>query len=533
VSDDRGVAASAIERSTDEPLITTGVPEPRSPDIAATAGAAGNGAIVKPSWVASGQRRLADAPKTVVAMPRWQARYVRVVIVGDLAVLACLSLAGGVLGLGNGPDTPHIAAVLAVVSSIGVGTALYVTRSWDPRVLGQGSEEFSRLLRAIVASAVLLGLVGLLIDSAAPRYWVFGVIPLVGVVICLFRYGMRRALVRRRSQGRCLHQVLALGTEHSVADLIVRTRRAVYHGWTITGVCTPRGSEAGIAGNVAGVPVVADYDTVSKTAVEGGYRVVAVAPGDGWSPQRLHQLAWDLEGNGIDLVVHPGLMEVAGPRLHVAPVDGLPLLRLTEPTFSGIPRLVKSGVDIVMSVLALFLLAPLLVVLCVAVRLDGGPAFFKQTRVGRGGKTFRMIKFRSMVPDAERHRADLIAKNEGAGPLFKLRQDPRVTRVGRVMRRYSLDELPQLFNVLGGSMSLVGPRPPLPAEVAGYGREARRKLLVKPGLTGLWQVSGRSDLSWEESVRLDLRYVENWTLALDVLIMWKTIRAVLGGAGAY
>ena len=457
----------------------------------------------------------------------------RLVITGDLTVLAVLSLTGALLGLGNGPDTPYIAAVLAVVTTIGVSTALYVTRCWEPRVLGQGSEEFSRLIRVIVSSSVVLGLVGLLIDSPATRYWVFGVIPLVGVTIGVFRYGMRKALMKRRNQGRCLQPVLALGTEYSVADLIVRTRRAVYHGWEITGVCTPRGSEAGIAGHIAGVPVVADFDTVSTAAIGGGYRVVAVAPGDGWSPLRLHQLAWDLEGSGIDLVVHPGLMEVAGPRLHVAPVDGLPLLRLTEPTFSGIPRLVKVGLDQVVSVVLILLLAPLLLAVYLAVRSDGGPGFFRQTRVGRGGKTFQMIKFRSMVPDAERLRAELDERNEGAGPLFKMRRDPRVTRVGRLLRKYSLDELPQLFNVLGGSMSLVGPRPPLPAEVAGYGRDARRKLLVKPGLTGLWQISGRSDLSWEESVRLDLRYVENWTLALDVLIIWKTFRAVMRGAGAY
>jgi lipopolysaccharide/colanic/teichoic acid biosynthesis glycosyltransferase len=167
------------------------------------------------------------------------------------------------------------------------------------------------------------------------------------------------------------------------------------------------------------------------------------------------------------------------------------------------------------------------------VRVDGGPALFRQTRIGRDGQPFRMLKFRTMVVGAERLQESLSLRNEGHGPLFKIKNDPRVTTVGGWLRKYSLDELPQLFNVLLGSMSLVGPRPPLPTEVACYARDAQRKLLVKPGLTGLWQISGRSDLSWEESLRLDLRYVENWTLALDGLILWKTIKAVISGDGAY
>jgi lipopolysaccharide/colanic/teichoic acid biosynthesis glycosyltransferase len=183
--------------------------------------------------------------------------------------------------------------------------------------------------------------------------------------------------------------------------------------------------------------------------------------------------------------------------------------------------------------LLLLILAPVLLAIYLSVRSDGGPGFFRQVRVGLGGRQFRMWKFRSMVVDAEKHKTRLAAVNEAHGPLFKLKIDPRVTPVGAVLRKYSLDELPQLFNVLTGSMSLVGPRPPLPSEVATYSRDARRKLLVKPGLTGLWQISGRSDLSWEDAVRLDLRYVENWTLALDCLILWKTIRAVVRSDGAY
>lgn len=162
-----------------------------------------------------------------------------------------------------------------------------------------------------------------------------------------------------------------------------------------------------------------------------------------------------------------------------------------------------------------------------------GAALYRQRRVGKDGREFTIFKFRTMVTGAHKARAQLAEHNEGAGLLFKLRRDPRVTRVGAVLRRYSIDELPQLFNVLTGSMSLVGPRPPLPEESAAYGPDIRRRLLVKPGLTGLWQISGRSDLPWEEAVRLDLRYVEDWSLALDTVILWKTLRAVIHGQGAY
>jgi exopolysaccharide biosynthesis polyprenyl glycosylphosphotransferase len=253
----------------------------------------------------------------------------------------------------------------------------------------------------------------------------------------------------------------------------------------------------------------------------------------GWMPMRLRQLARNLEGGAAERVVDPGLMEVAGPRLHVDPVDGLPLLRLTHPTFTGVPWLVKHAIDRLGSALLLMLVAPLLVVLAIGVKLDGGQVFFRQTRVGRHGREFTLLKFRSMAVDAEQCLAELVAANEEAGPLSKLKSGPCVTRFGAFLRRYSLDGLPQLVNVLSGAMSLVGPRPPLPAEVARYGRDAQRRLLVKPGLTGLWQVSGHSDLSWEESVRLDLRYVENWNLALDALILWKTVGAVVHSRGAY
>ena len=249
---------------------------------------------------------------------------------------------------------------------------------------------------------------------------------------------------------------------------------------------------------------------------------------------RLRELAWQLEKTGTGLCVAPAVLDVAGPRTTIRPAAGMPLLHVDHPELTGLRWVVKGAFDRVSAAAALVLLAPLMAGIALAIRLgDGGPAIFRQTRVGKDGDPFLVCKFRTMVADAEQRRAELQAHNEGDGLLFKMRNDPRITPVGRWLRKYSLDELPQLWNVLKGDMSLVGPRPALSAEAALYGSYVRRRLVVKPGITGLWQVSGRSDLPWEEAVRLDLRYVENWSFALDLQILWKTTSAVIQGSGAY
>jgi exopolysaccharide biosynthesis polyprenyl glycosylphosphotransferase len=248
----------------------------------------------------------------------------------------------------------------------------------------------------------------------------------------------------------------------------------------------------------------------------------------------LKRLGWDLEGAGVDLIVAPALTDVAGPRVHIRPVSGLQLLYVEQPEFTGPTWAMKEAFDRALAALALLVLSPLLVLIAASIRLTStGPVIFRQVRVGRNGEVFTVYKFRTMVVGAETHLEALWEISEGNGVLFKLKDDPRVTRVGRFLRRLSLDELPQLWNVLVGSMSVVGPRPALPNEAERYGRSTARRLLVKPGITGLWQVSGRSDLSWEDSVRLDLYYVENWSFAGDVQILWKTLSAVVRGQGAY
>jgi exopolysaccharide biosynthesis polyprenyl glycosylphosphotransferase len=287
--------------------------------------------------------------------------------------------------------------------------------------------------------------------------------------------------------------------------------------------------------SVIGVQMLGSVRTALDAVDLVDAEVVVVASHSEMTGPELRRLSWGLESRNVDLVVSPGIIEVAGPRLSIRPAAGLSLLHVERPTVDGGRLLGKIIFDRVMSVLISLLILPVALVVALAIKVDSrGPVFFRQDRIGARGEPFEMFKFRSMVVDAEARLADVSAQgNDGNGVLFKQRNDPRVTRVGQFIRRYSLDELPQLINVLKGDMSLVGPRPPLRSEVEGYEPDAVRRLRVRPGLTGLWQVSGRSDLSWDESLRLDLRYVDNWSMILDLQILWRTARAVLRGSGAY
>lgn len=464
---------------------------------------------------------------------RWEPQYQVAVLLADLVVIVIASLLG-VLFTSRTAVSAHLPVGMAGLTALALLGGLAASRAWELRNLGQGAEEFRRLGRGVAAAGIVLALAGLALEAPQVRPWVFGVVPLVLLVAAPVRYVLRRVLHHQRSKDRCMLPVLAAGSVEEVADLIARTRREQHNGWRIEATCTPGGLGEDGSGEVAGVPVVGDLEDLAERVIQGGYRVVAVVPDARWTRRRLQQLAWQLETAPVDVVVAPVLMEVTGPRLHVSPVFGLPLLRVSAPRFNGGKWLVKNALDRVAAGLGLLLISPLLIGIATAIWLhDRGPVFYRQTRVGRDGGAFSMVKFRSMVINADRQREQLINANEAAGPLFKMRHDPRITRIGAFLRRYSIDELPQLFNVLSGSMSLVGPRPPLPEEVAAYPADMRRRLKVKPGLTGLWQVSGRSDLTWTESVRLDVRYVENWSLALDLAILWKTLGAVRRGEGAY
>ncbi|MEJ2866408.1 sugar transferase [Actinomycetospora sp. OC33-EN08] len=463
----------------------------------------------------------------------WRAVLLRAVVASDLGLVLGVAALATALGVATRSWDLQAAAVSSCIGAGVVLTLMAAMRCWDSQVIGQGAEEFNRIVRAFVGASLVLAFIGYMAKANDLRPWVIGVLPATGLALLGGRYLIRRVLHTARREDLCMSSVLVIGTEQGITDLVARTLRVPHHGWTVVAACTSTGEAPDGAATVAGVPVVGDLDGVARQVAELGIDVVAVAPTPGWTPKRLQALAWELEGTGVDLVVDPGLMEIGGPRLHVAPVDGLPMLRLTEPRFDGVTRAVKAGIDRLGAAALLLVLAPVFLTIAVLIKRDGGPVFYRQERVGLNGRHFRMVKFRSMVVDADRMVAQLAADNEAAGPLFKMKRDPRITAVGSTLRRLSLDELPQLFNVLGGSMSLVGPRPPLAREVAHYETDARRKLLVRPGMTGLWQVSGRSDLTWDESVRLDLRYVENWSPALDMNILWKTVGAVTRGRGAY
>ena len=300
------------------------------------------------------------------------------------------------------------------------------------------------------------------------------------------------------------------------------------------GACVPDPSTA-VALPAQGVHVLGALDHVPAVLDNVRADAVIVASTSDTAATWVRRLAWQLEGTDIELLVVPGLVEVAPDRLTIRPTQTLPLVQVREPVYRGVRRVAKSAFDRAVAATLLVLGSPLLLGIAVAVRVTSpGPALYRQTRIGVRGRTFHVLKFRSMVVDADARLADLTAaRDAGDGVLFKMRQDPRITTVGRHLRRLSLDELPQLVNVLRGDMSLVGPRPHLPSEVEFYGDEVQRRLLVKPGVTGLWQVSGRSDLSWEESVELDVRYVDNWSLGRDLGILWRTVRAVLSSSGAY
>lgn len=464
----------------------------------------------------------------------WEHSYRRSVIVGDvLCTTGVVALVGALLSTDKSLFAPSPLLVVEAVTAVTVLSSLSLNRVWNIKLLGQGFEEFRSLGRGLFGSIVAMGLGALASGLPGARLWVFIVAPAIALVAFPVRYLLRCVLRRARNEGRALRSVLVVGCTSTAKDLIDRARRAPHLGWRVDAVCTADGRAVGSI-EFDGIPVLGRLDQVAEHARRGGYGIVAITADSYWTPRRLRQLTWALEGADIEMVVAPGLMEFAGLRLDSTEVYGMPLIWVTEPSAAGFRRVTKATVDKVGAALLLALLSPVLLFVAIAIMVDTkGPVLFRQRRVGRGGTQFTMLKFRTMVPDGDALLAKHLPSQRGSGMQFSMRHDPRVTHVGRFLRRYSLDELPQLLNVLGGSMSLVGPRPPLPEESASYTDDVRRRLLVKPGLTGLWQVTGRSDLSWDEAIRLDLRYIQDWSLALDLVIMWKTFRAVFGGRDAY
>jgi exopolysaccharide biosynthesis polyprenyl glycosylphosphotransferase len=481
------------------------------------------------STAVSGARRV--RARGAVGPAAWTGAYLRRTLLADcLCAVAAGSIAYELRFDATSYRPAVYLAFTALLPIMWIG-ALTLAGGYDQRFIGVGSDEFRRVINAAVSLTATIAIVSYAVKFQTARGYVVIALPCVTVLDLVVRHRLRRRLHRQRSRGACMRKVVAVGHAPAVADLIGELRRGSYHGLSVVGACLAGGT---MLGEIAGVPVYGGLTNVTTAVGNLGADTVAVLACPEMNGIRLRELAWDLEKTGTDMCVAAALLDVAGPRTTIRPVAGLPLLHVDHPELAGGKQVLKAAFDKVVALTAVILLAPLFAAIMLAVRLgDHGPVFFRQTRVGKDGHTFSVWKFRTMVVDAEQRKAELAALNESEGALFKMRKDPRVTKAGTWLRRYSLDELPQLFNVVLGDMSLVGPRPALPTEAAKYGDHMRRRLVVKPGITGLWQINGRSDLPWDEAVRLDLRYVENWSLALDLQILWKTWSAVLRGHGAY
>jgi exopolysaccharide biosynthesis polyprenyl glycosylphosphotransferase len=487
----------------------------------------------------------ADPAGTVPASRRfaaWSRRYLILVASAD-------ALVGGLAAaipaeISDTLSWGHRVLLLWLVGLVVWPAAIAVCRGYRSNRIGFGFDEPGAVMRAgmvvVVACALPAGFMAVPTgaldpDGALKLYALLKLVatgtPFAVLLSLLVRFVARKCLHVLQSHGRSLRHVVVVGSFSAAQQLSNRIQREPDAGMKVIGLCLPSSELPRPV--VAGVPVLGSLGQVPEVVRAMGCDAVAVTSDDATRYNYLRELAWSLEGAGVELLVDPGIVEVAGPRMHIRPLMGFPLLHVEEPHFTGWRRLVKRMSDLVLTSVGVLIISPLLLGIAAVVKLhDGGPVIFRQARIGRDGKPFMMLKFRSMVVDAEDRKLELMAHNEGKGGLFKLAHDPRVTPCGRFLRSFSLDELPQLFNVLAGSMSLVGPRPHLASELAQMPSEASRRSLVTPGLTGLWQVSGRSDLEGDDAIRLDLRYVENWSLGLDLQILWKTISAVIAKRGA-
>jgi exopolysaccharide biosynthesis polyprenyl glycosylphosphotransferase len=476
----------------------------------------------------------------------WSRRYLMFVagadaLVGGIAAAVPASLSNTLSG-----NPHHVVPLLYLVGLIVWPAAIALCRGYRRNRIGIGFDEPGAVMRAgmvvVVAGALPAGFMAApagTLDPTGPLIlYLFALLKLVVVgapfavlLSLVVRFLTRRILHYRQNRGQNLRHVLVVGSFGAAQQLSERIQHEPDAGMKVMGLCLPSSELPRPV--VAGVPVLGSLSQVPQVVRAMGCDAVAVTSDDATRYSYLRELAWSLEGAGVELLVDPGLVEVAGPRMHIRPLMGFPLLHVEEPHFTGWRRLLKRATDLALTSFGLFIISPLMLGIAAVIKLqDGGPVIFRQARIGRDGKPFTMLKFRSMVVDAEDRKFELMAHNEGKGGLFKLSNDPRVTRFGQFLRSFSLDELPQLLNVLAGSMSLVGPRPHLASELAQMPTEASRRSLVTPGLTGLWQVSGRSGLEGDDAVRMDLRYVENWSFTLDLQILWKTVSAVLAKRGA-
>jgi exopolysaccharide biosynthesis polyprenyl glycosylphosphotransferase len=477
----------------------------------------------------------------VFARATWQRRYA-----AQLRLTDCLVVGAGVVlaqyirfgttGTAAG-DVKYLVTGFSVVFIVVWLFALAAFHTRSPRVVGSGIEEYRRVIAASFWTFGAIAIVTLLLKIEVVRGYLAVALPAGILGLMLSRLFWRGRLARKRAHGGCQTAILAIGEPDAVQNLATELTQNAVDGYRVVGVGVPgyglpRGETISVNGR--DIPIIGGEAQVLEAIRTCGADTVAIAGTEHFGVQGIRRLIWNLEPLGVDLVVSTGVMDVALSRLVMRPIAGLPLLHIEKPQYLGAQRLQKRAFDLSFACAALIAVLPVLIGTAVAIKISSrGPVLYSSERIGIDGRPFSMMKFRTMIKDADTQLADLLSANEGDGLLFKIRNDPRVTPVGRVLRRFSIDELPQFLNVLRGEMSVVGPRPPLRREVEAYDTDLVRRLLVKPGVTGLWQVSGRSDLSWERSVRLDLSYVDNWSMTQDVLIIAKTLRAVFRRTGAY
>ena len=453
----------------------------------------------------------------------------------DLAVITVSLTVAVVLReqgwLFNNSATISSSSVVPLLSPLWV-LLIALRGGYHIEVFGAGVDEFKRVA---TSSAITAGAVGIACYLA--RYplsrgffvWSF----VVGVpALVLARWLLRKLVQRARRQGHFRRKVVLVGNVDAIDSIAVVLQRETWLGYEVLAAMTPATDL--VMETPHGIPVVGNLDDAATLAPSLGADLVFFADGGVASNSQMRAVMWELENHDVHVVVAPSVTDIASERVKIRPVGGLPLIHLGKPRSLQALSTAKRAFDVVVSAALIVAAVPLIALAALQVKLhDRGPVLFRQQRVGQGGETFDCLKFRTMVVDAEARLAELHAETGHSEGLFKMKEDPRVTAPGRWLRRFSVDELPQLFNVLRGDMSLVGPRPALPSEVATYDVTAARRLRVRPGLTGLWQVSGRSTLSWSETVRLDVYYVDNWSMLQDVSILLKTFRAVVRSHGAY
>lgn len=486
-------------------------------------------------------RSSAADPVRSVRQPHWRRAYASRLVVTDVLVLTWALFGSALVAFGPAaaplyvprvpgflqPDYWVLSGVLVVVWTL----ALSSTGSRGYRLIGTGTAELKAVLQSAAVILVLIAMLALAFQIEFSRGYVLTALAAGLVALVASRWLWRMWLRLHRQRGAFCSRVLLVGSAATASQIAADLRRHSDAGYHVLGAVLSEPHEQRLPG---GIPVLGGVDDLLSAVQRSGADTVFVTDGHNLSPDRLRDLSWSLIPGRQHLVMAPSLTDIAGPRIHARPVAGLPLVHVETPRYEGADRFLKRSFDVCGSLgLLLVLSLPLLIVAAAVLTTSPGGLFFGHERIGKNGRPFRMLKFRSMVADADAQLATLLqAQGTSDRPLFKIANDPRITRVGAFLRRYSIDEIPQLINVLRGDMSLVGPRPQVAREVALYSNSAARRLFVKPGMTGLWQVSGRSNLDWDEALRLDLYYVENWSMTADLAILLRTIKAVVASEGA-